>query len=322
MTDPQLGYTVYRSDPTTAVGIVEQLGPLEPLPRVPAWVLVSLVDKLPLSSAYHLSNLIPLTLHNAELAYWLHTPEAWRMAVQLGNGTIGVQLRRPKKYGVAPTSELETAHGYTSVQSLDAALDQLANPFHRLYNNPDPARVVVTTSGDDPQVLANLFWYHYWELMEHVLPHRWDLVEYLIHAFGWTDGELGTVLDTLPRASGCQPGPQWFVYWYQSGIARVPMSSMLNRLDLRWLHVVWMSCYGNPFAQGYIITPLDCYQLQTQCSTELQRVAFTLPKVRWTALIQGYSFSALQLAIMDNKFKVKFTDRGAVLLVPRIPVLS
>ena len=311
MTDSRLGYILYRSNTHTALDMLESLTNGSPT-VLPSWVLVYLFPHVPENSPFNLLRLWELSRADAHIAYWLHTPEAWRMAVQTNNEALGKKLRRPKQYGDEPPEDLVRAYPFPTGPLLRNALGRLADPRHPLYNSCDPSDCVVVLCGDDHAVLASLFRHHYWELMADVLPHRWDLVEYMMHAFRWTENELSTVLDTLPLSPAMQPRAAWFQYWYSSGIARVSMCCMLKRLHLPWLDEVWLTCYS--LLCPYVATPLDCYQLQTECTPALLRLAFTLPHVNWTGVLRKHSTSAVQHAIMDRKFTLRFTRHSSLLL--------
>ena len=297
MQDPKLGYTIYRSDLSHALTLIDQCArtyhvETNPIPTIPSWVLVVLVHSIPRNSPYHLSRLISLSRNSAELAFWLHTPESWRMAVQTNNSSLGSVLRRPRQYSNVPPEDLNHVSPFASEAELRRAIHLFASPGHRLYNNNLPQFVVISVLGDDAIALATLFRYHYWDLMEYVLPHRWDLVEYLVHAFAWTGQELGTVLVTVSRAP--QPSPAWFQYWFASGIAKVPLSC--------WLDPAWWTMWNTSLM--YTVTLFDCYQLQQQCSSQR---AFKLPRVRWTDVIEGQSMHAIQQAIIECRFQVQFS---------------
>lgn len=321
MDEARLALLVHKADSLTVRSLVTDsanrwLRSSSRIPALPSWVLITRVSDIPVSSPYNMETLLQLAEHDVELAYWLHTPEAWRAAVSTHNESIGRRLRRPSQYTNRPTDDtLSNPQPYTPLE-LNDVISHLAGPHHRLFNNVDPAQVLYSTLDDhDHVMIGTMFRYHYWVLMESVLVHRWDLVEYLINVHGWTEGELGTVLETLPRGVRCQPHPVWFEFWYHAGIARVPVISLLKRADMSWFYAVWMRCCrpGHP----YVITPLDCWQLQQLTAPELQYVVFSLPNVDWSGVIRGYTADALKAGIRERKFRIRFADRPQ-LLVPRV----
>src|ERR1700743_1774270 len=122
MTDARLALFIYRSEPSTAVFTIEQFaqqwdqsGKIG-VPRIPSWVLIWFSDHIPKESPYSITTLIERAHHDVELAYWLHTAEAWRIAMAQRKEEIGKQLIRPRQYGVEPLDDLEQAHSLSPLQ--------------------------------------------------------------------------------------------------------------------------------------------------------------------------------------------------------------
>jgi hypothetical protein len=330
MVDARVGLIIYRSEPSLALHHIEQYANQtqsnNSVPLIPSWVVVCFADLIPSTSALNVSHILERIKTDVMWAYWWHTPESWRMAVLTKNETLGKQIHRPVQYKAQPPEDLSDirVQPYANKIELFQALQQLGGTSHRLHNCTTPSLVMYSVNNSDPSdrdeslILARLFRYHYWDLMQYVLPHRWDLVEYMIHAFGWSEHELGTVLETLPKSMLLQPQYRWVEFWYGSSIARIPLISMIKRQDRTWFQLVWWRCYGvppsgdhisRPFhdTRYYVITPLDCWQLQESCSEEDLTFVFGLPFISWTQ-VSDQSVDKVQQCIRQKQFKIQFSS--------------
>jgi hypothetical protein len=312
MVDLRVGLIIYRSDPITAVNHIQQYASqltneshlIPSVPNLPSWVIVCFAHLIPESSPLSVPAILHYTKSDVRWAYWWHTPETWRMAVMMGNETLGRQIHRPPQYKEEPPEDL-LVHPFSTKIELMEVLSTLGSDTHRLYNNIEPTKVMYSLVDDEPMMLARLFRYHYWDLMQFVLPHRWDLVEYLMHAFQWTSGEFGTVLETLPRSPLFQPPYTWMEFWCASEMFRIPLVSLIKRRDPAWFTTVWWRTYGIR-DWAYAISVLDCWQLQESCTSEELDYVFGLPSIDWVQGTGMNNVDKIQSFIREKRFRIQF----------------
>lgn len=258
---------------------VWKVGPQNP-PSVAAWAVLRVQEFIPPESCWHLQNLLTESRTNPLLRFWLQCSESWHYARMAKQAEISAVIKCPDHYVELMSREASLVKAFPDRETVQEAIQYLTHPHDpRLYAKI-PHEVVSCLSEPEQLCIQVMFIHHYWDLMLYVLPKRWDMVEYLVHTFGWTVNEFEAMMRSLPKGLTYEPSPYWINMWWTSGILRPSLVMFVARDSPAWTLACFKNLFNNDYRSPYAVSIFDRFRLQF-LPNRLIKFAFTIMDVVW-----------------------------------------